>query len=68
MAKKSNTVKVKRFCKCGDSAIGSMSPHLVPKFDETWERIHSGEGHGPATPAEARKVRRAQTKDAIASL
>jgi hypothetical protein len=57
---------VTRYCRCGASMRGSVTPpaaarRVVALFDE----FHTGEGHGPATAAQAAAARRREERQLI---
>lgn len=46
------------YCVCGGAAVVSSSPPgLAEGVIAAFEQLHQGEGHGPATPRQARAAR-----------
>lgn len=58
---------VKRYCLCGATASASSDVRSFAEgVIELFDQFHQGDGHGPATPAQARAARRrAETQETI---
>lgn len=50
---------VERYCRCGGGMrLTTSSVHLAADVDALFTGIHTGDEHGPATPAQATAARR----------
>lgn len=59
----------KRYCLCGSTAIASSNLRSFAEgVIELFDQFHQGDGHGPATPAQARAARRRADRDAAAEV
>lgn len=50
--------EVKRYCLCGGAMTATGTDFLVGGVAGAFDGVHCGEGHGPATAAQARAARR----------
>lgn len=51
------------YCLCGASWDARSSwPDDVRFFQSMWEKFHRGDGHGPATPSQAGRIRQREVK------
>lgn len=62
-------MKIARYCNCGASLTGRISPGGIEGLHEIWQQVHSGPGHNPtdargAANARRRQDRAASTKEA----
>lgn len=50
-------VNISWHCVCGVSCEFAAEPELAERMRKTWDSIHVGDGHGPASPSEAEASR-----------
>ena len=55
-------VKTQRYCQCGAALDARSSASAVAFVVEQFDRVHSGDGHGPATREQAATARRHQDR------
>lgn len=60
---------VRRYCRCGSKIeVSGFPPDVVDGVIDIFQALHGGDGHGPATPAQARRARaRAETQAVLDS-
>jgi hypothetical protein len=51
-------IKLRRYCLCGAGIAGCADPIRAEQLNAAWDKLHSGEGHGEATPAQSARKRR----------
>lgn len=51
--------EIRRYCLCGGAATATSSNAEAVQFvSDGFDRVHTGEGHGPATARQAAAARR----------
>ena len=50
-------MKIREYCKCGSSLIGTISERAGGGLKTEFWNIHTGPEHGPTTPAKCRAKR-----------
>ena len=51
--------ETRRYCLCGGAATAtSGNADMVQGISDMFDTVHAGDGHGPATAAQARAARR----------
>lgn len=60
-------MKLSRFCACGATLTGRVSPDSAARdLEAAFDAVHSDPGCGPATPEQARNARRRAERKARA--
>ncbi len=52
-------------CSCGARWAGSLPAPMADAFEVQWRQLHTGEGHGVATPKQASRARTAAEEAAM---
>jgi hypothetical protein len=61
------TARLARYCLCGGAVqVRSTPPTIAEGIAEQFERLHTGDGHGEATAAQAASARRREERRILA--